>query len=71
MFDATSTRPMCGKMGVGIQFSAPYAHHMLWLNAVERPLHTLKDSAFAMMHNIPVPNKMRSHRSCVPAQPRF
>jgi hypothetical protein len=28
-FEAAATRQMCARMGVGVQFSAPYAHHML------------------------------------------
>jgi hypothetical protein len=29
VFEATATRLMCGRLGVGFQYSAPYAHHML------------------------------------------
>jgi transposase InsO family protein len=35
VFEATSTRQMCIRLGVKIQFSAPYAHHML--GKAERP----------------------------------
>jgi hypothetical protein len=45
-------------MGVGAQFSAPYAHHML--GKAERPWRTIKDNAFAMLHNMAVPNSMWS-----------
>jgi hypothetical protein len=34
-FEATATRHMCARMGVGVQFSAPYVHHML--GKYERP----------------------------------
>jgi hypothetical protein len=29
VFKAVATRHMCARLGVGVQFSAPYAHHML------------------------------------------
>jgi hypothetical protein len=29
VFEAALTRQICAHMGVGVQFSAPYAHHML------------------------------------------
>jgi hypothetical protein len=29
IFEASETLHMCGQLGVGTQFSAPYAHHML------------------------------------------
>ena len=35
VFEAAETQSMCAKLGVGTQFSAPYAHHML--GKVERP----------------------------------
>jgi hypothetical protein len=56
VFEATATRQMCGCLGVGIQFSAPYAHHMLGKG--ERPLGTIRDNASAMMHSMSVPNAM-------------
>jgi hypothetical protein len=49
---------MCTRMGVGVQFSAPYAHHML--TKAERPLRTIRDNAFAMLHSMVVPNFMWS-----------
>jgi hypothetical protein len=35
MFEAAVTRQMCARLGVGVQVSAPYAHHML--GKAERP----------------------------------
>jgi hypothetical protein len=29
VFEAAVARRMCAHLGVGVQFSAPYAHHML------------------------------------------
>jgi hypothetical protein len=29
VFEVAATRMMCRKLGVGIQFSTPYSHHML------------------------------------------
>jgi hypothetical protein len=49
---------MCARLGVGVQFSAPYAHHML--GKAERPWRTIRDSASAMLHNMAVPNSMWS-----------
>jgi hypothetical protein len=57
-YEATATRQMCGRLGVGIQFSTPYAHHML--GKAERPWRTIRDNAFAMMHNMSIPNAMWS-----------
>jgi hypothetical protein len=45
-------------MGVGVQFSAPYAHHML--GKAERPWRTIRDNAFAMLDSMAVPNFMWS-----------
>ena len=56
MFEAAPTRQMCAQLGVGVQFSAPYAHHML--GEAERPLRTIRDNASAMLHSMPVPNSM-------------
>jgi transposase InsO family protein len=45
VFEAAPTRQMCARMGVGVQFSAPYARHMLgkaerpWRTIVERGMH--------------------------------
>jgi hypothetical protein len=61
VFEAEVTRQMCARMGIGVQFSAPYAHHMLGKG--ERPWRTLRDNASAMLHNMAVPNSMWS--SCV------
>jgi hypothetical protein len=49
---------MCARMGVGVQFSASYAHHML--GKAERPWRTLRDNASAMLHDMAVPNSMWS-----------
>jgi hypothetical protein len=45
-------------LGVGVQFSAPYAHHML--GKAERPWRTIRDNTFAMLHSMAVPNSMWS-----------
>jgi hypothetical protein len=52
VFEASMTRHMCARMGVGVQFWAPYAHHMLV--KAERPWRTLTDNASAMLHNMSV-----------------
>jgi hypothetical protein len=49
---------MCARLGVGVQFSAPYAHHML--GKAERPWRTIRDNASAMLHSMAVPNSMWS-----------
>jgi hypothetical protein len=58
VFEAAPTQQMCARMGVGVQFSAPYAYHML--GKVERPGRTIRDNAFAMLHSMTVPNSMWS-----------
>jgi hypothetical protein len=58
VFKAYARRQMCGILDGGVQFSAPYAHHML--RKAERPWRTIQDNAFAMMHNMLVPTAMRS-----------
>jgi hypothetical protein len=58
VLEATATRLMGGRLGVGIQYSAPYAHHML--GKAERPWRTLRDSAYALLHGMSVPNSMWS-----------
>jgi hypothetical protein len=58
VFEAATTRQMCARMGVGVQFSGLYAHHML--GKAERPWRTIRDNASAMLHNIVVPNFMWS-----------
>jgi hypothetical protein len=35
VFEVAVTRQMCARLGVGVQFSAPYVHHML--GKYERP----------------------------------
>jgi hypothetical protein len=45
-------------MGVGVQFSAPYAHHML--GKAERPWRTILDNASAILHCMAVPNLLWS-----------
>jgi hypothetical protein len=49
---------MCSQLGVGVQFSAPYAHHML--GKPERPWCSSRDNASAMLHSMYVPNSMLS-----------
>jgi hypothetical protein len=58
VFEAATTRQMCAQLGVGVQFSAPYAHHML--GKAERPWRTIRDNASAMLHSMAVPNSMWS-----------
>jgi hypothetical protein len=58
VFEAAVTCHMCARLGVGVQFSAPYAHHML--GKPERPRRTIRDNASAMLHNMAVPNSMWS-----------
>jgi hypothetical protein len=53
VFESAYTKHMCAQLGVGTQFSAPYAHHML--GKAERPCRTLRDYASAMMHSMYVP----------------
>jgi hypothetical protein len=58
VFEAVVTRQMCACLGVGVQFSAPYAHHML--SKAERPWRTIRDNASAMLHSMAVSNAMWS-----------
>jgi hypothetical protein len=58
VFEAAMTRHVCAKLGIGDHFSAPRAHHML--SKAERPWRTLRDNACAMLHNMVVPNSIRS-----------
>jgi hypothetical protein len=58
VFEAAVTRQMCARLGVGVQFSASYAHHML--GKAERPWRTSRGSACAMLHSMSVPNSMWS-----------
>jgi hypothetical protein len=46
-------------MGVGVQFSALYADHMLG-NKAECPWRTIRDNAYGMLHIMVVPNFMWS-----------
>jgi hypothetical protein len=54
VFEANVTRQMYARLGVGVQFSAPYAHHML--GKAERTWRTIRDNAYAMLHSVAVPN---------------
>jgi transposase InsO family protein len=56
VFEAAAARQMCGRLGFGIQFSAPYARHVL--GKAERPWRTIRNNAYAMMHTMSVPNAM-------------
>jgi hypothetical protein len=47
--EATVTRLMSGKLGVGIQFFAPYVHRQI-LGKAKHPWRTLKDCASTMMY---------------------
>jgi hypothetical protein len=58
VFDVAASRQMCGRMGIDVQFSAPYAHYML--GKEERPWRTRRDNAYVMMHNMYVLNSMCS-----------
>jgi hypothetical protein len=58
MFEAAVTRRMCAHLGVGVQFFAPCAHHML--GKAERPWRTIRDNASAMLRSMAVPNSMWS-----------
>jgi hypothetical protein len=49
---------MCAKLGVGTQFSAPYAHHMLGLT--ERPWCTIRVGVLALFYGMSVPMFMWS-----------
>jgi hypothetical protein len=51
-----ATRLMCGRLGVIVHYSAPYAHHML--GKAERPWRTLRDNASTLLHNMSVQNSM-------------
>jgi hypothetical protein len=56
VFEYVVTRQVCARLGVGVQCSAPYAHHML--GKAERPWRTVRNNASAMLHNMAVPNSM-------------
>jgi hypothetical protein len=58
IFEAAVIRHMCAHLGVGVQFSAPYAHHML--GKAERPWRTIQDNSSKMLHSMAVPNSMWS-----------
>jgi hypothetical protein len=58
VFEASLTRQMRARLGVGVQFSAPYTHHTLC--KAERPWRTLRDNTSAMLHSMSVPNSMWS-----------
>jgi hypothetical protein len=45
-------------LGVGVQFSAPYVHHMF--GKAKRPWRTIRDNTFAMLHSMAFPNFMWS-----------
>jgi hypothetical protein len=58
IFEGAVTRQICARMGVGVKFFAPYAHHML--GKAERPWRILRDNASAMLHNMAVSSSMWS-----------
>jgi hypothetical protein len=58
VFEAAAARLICGRFGVGVYYSAPYAHHML--GKAKRPWRTLRDNASALLHGMSVPNSTRS-----------
>jgi hypothetical protein len=57
-FEAALSRQICGRLGVEVQYSAPYTHHIL--GKAKRPWRTLRDNASAMMHSMSVPNSVWS-----------
>jgi transposase InsO family protein len=58
VLESADTQRMCAQVGVGTQFSTPYAHHML--GKAEWPWRTLRGFASAMMHSMFVPPSMWS-----------
>jgi hypothetical protein len=58
VFEVPPTRQMFVRMGVGVQFSAPYALHMF--DKAERPWRIIRDNAYTMLHSMAVPNFMWS-----------
>jgi hypothetical protein len=52
------TRQMCARMDGGVQFSAPYAHHIL--SKAYRPWRTIRDNASVMFQSMKLPNFMWS-----------
>jgi hypothetical protein len=59
VLEAAVTRQMCARLGVGVQFSAPYAaHHML--GKAECPWNSIRDNASAILPNTAAPNSMWS-----------
>jgi hypothetical protein len=59
VFEAAVTRHVCARLGVGVHFSPPYAHHML--GKAERPWRTIRDNASATLHSMAVPNSKWSY----------
>jgi hypothetical protein len=53
-FEVAVARQMCACLGVGVEFFAPYAHHLL--GKAERPWRTIRDNASAVLHIMAVPN---------------
>jgi hypothetical protein len=47
---------MCSRIGVGVQLSSPYAHHML--GKAKRPWRTIHDDVYVMMHIMSMPKSM-------------
>jgi hypothetical protein len=62
VFEANVTRKMCARVGVGVQFFALSAHHML--SKAEHPWRTIRDNASEVLHNMAVPDSMWSCAVC-------
>jgi hypothetical protein len=66
VFEDAVTCHMCAHLGVGVKFSAPYAHHML--GKAECPWRTIQDNASATICSSQLHVVMRCHHYCVPPQ---
>jgi hypothetical protein len=50
VFEVNATHRLCDRLGVGVLYSAPYAHHLL--GKAKRPLRTFRDNASAMIQRM-------------------
>jgi hypothetical protein len=50
VFEASKTCKICARLGVGVQFWAPYAQHVL--GKAKRPWRTLRDNASTKLHRM-------------------
>jgi hypothetical protein len=67
VFEAATTRHMCAKLGVGVQFFAPYTHHMLGTPVVYTSGQRVCDASQYVRPSLNV--VVRSQHSCLPPQP--